>query len=135
MANETSGVDVLIYIKIASVLTLVGGQRGATINKTTAVIDASHKSSGALALKVPGLKDWSISGDAVIIKDDATAAALDAAWRNRTAVDVEVQYPDHSREYGSGYVTNLSTNAPHDGVATRSLEISAASDLTLGEWS
>lgn len=135
MAGEMSGIDVLIYIDIASVKTLVGGQRGATITKRTEIADAKHKSSGAWQNRVQTFLDWSVSGDAVIIENDACRAALDTAWRARTDVEVEVQYPDGTLVVGNAVIADLSDNAPHDNVATMTLELQGNGALTEGTWS
>jgi len=135
MANEVGGIDILIYVKIASVLTLVGGQRGATISHKTEIADAKHKSSGAWQNKVQTFLDWSISGDAVIIENDACRTELRRAWRARENVEVEIQYPDNVREYGSAVIADLSDNAPHDGVATMTIQLDGDGALTEGEWS
>lgn len=130
MANEVAGIDVLIYVTISSVKTLVGGQRGATISHRTEVADAKHKSSGAWQNRVQTFLDWSISGDAVIIEDDATRAELRRAWRAREDVEVEVRYPDGIRETGLAVIADLSDNAPHDGVATMTLQLDGNGPLT-----
>lgn len=135
MANEVSGIDVLIYITISTVKTLVGGQRGATLKKTTEIADAKHKSSGAWQNRVQTFLDWSVSGDAVMIENDATQAALGTAWRTRADIEVEIQYPDGRRETGMAVIADLSDSAPHDNVATVAIELQGNGALTAGTWS
>lgn len=135
MANEVVGIDILLYITISTVKTLIGGQRGATLKKTTEMADAKHKSSGAWQNRKQTFLDWSVSGDAVMIENDASQAALDAAWRARTDIEVEVQYPDGRRETGMAGIADLSDSAPHDNVATFALELQGNGALTAGTWS
>jgi len=136
MAGEQSGKDFLLYVVTALgppvVWTLIGGQRGANLKRTNDTVDASHKTSGAWKLRFTGLKDWSISGDAVIIEDDAGMAALDAAFENSTPVQVRLNTPGDAQLYsGVATISDLSLATPHDGVATVSLELQAASPLVV----
>lgn len=135
MAGEMAGIDILLYLSITNVKTLIGGQRGATIAHKTEVADAKHKSSGAWQNKVPTFLDWSITGDAVIITDDACRTELRRAWRARENVEIEVQYDDGTREYGNAVIADLSDNAPHDNVATMSIQLDGNGPLTEGTWS
>lgn len=135
MAGEVAGIDILIYLMLGSptpTKTLIGGQRGATISHTTDVIDAKHKSSGAWANNIPSFLNWSIQGDAVIIEDDACRTALRAAWRNRELVQIEIDYPDGVTESGSATIADLSDNAPHDNVATMTINLTGNGELTEG---
>lgn len=133
MAGEVSGVDILLYVAMNDAepydFTIVGGQRGLTLNRTTASFDASHKSSGSWQLTAVGLLNWSVSGDAVKITDDATQARLGAIWRARGDVRIRVLKENGDAEEGMVFVADFSESAPHDNVATISLDLPARSPL------
>lgn len=134
MANEVAGIDVLIYIDLDAApnpanWALVGGQRGMTIRKITEVADARHKSSGAWPNRVQTFLDWSVTGDMVKITGDVTQARLEALWRARSDVHVRVLYEDGSLEEGFAVIADLSEQAPHDNVDTRSLDLQGNSEL------
>ena len=134
MADEQSGKDFLLYVLTAvgppEVFTLIGGQRGATLKRTNDTVDASHKTSGSWKLRLPGLKDWSISGDAVVIEDDAAVAKLEAAFDASEQVKVTFNTPDDAAVYtGMASIADLSIQTPHDGVATVAIELQGASPL------
>lgn len=135
MANEVSGIDILLYLYINDVRTLIGGQRGATMRHATEIADAKHKSSGAWQNRVQTFLDWSISGDAVIIEDDACRTELRRAWRAREDVEVEIRYPDGILERGFAVIADLSDNAPHDNVATMTIDLQGNGTLTEDTWS
>lgn len=141
MANEVSGIDILLYIDVASVRTLVGGQRGVTIRHTTEIADAKHKSSGAWQNRKQTFLDWAFSGDVVIIGGDATRAELRSKWRNRQNIEVEIQYPPVApatsgiREYGTAVIADISDAAPHDNIATMTLDLQGNGPLNEGTWS
>ena len=131
MPGEQSGKDFLLYVETSpSVFTMIGGQRGATLKRTNDTVDASHKTSGAWKVRLPGLKDWSISGDAVSILSDVGVAALRAAYDASEQVRVRFNEPEDSVVYtGLATIADLSIQTPHDGVATVSIELQAAGAL------
>jgi len=134
MANEVAGIDVLIYInthvdaetQIADTndptWELLGGQRGMTLQKTTEVADARHKSSGAWPNRVQTFLDWSVKGDMVKITDDHTQVVLNAIWRARQDVHVRVLKENGDAEEGMAVVGDLSESAPHNDVDTLALD-------------
>lgn len=124
----SDGVDFLIKVNTGTaeipVWTTIGGQRGATLNLTSAQIDASNKMSGAWAMSVPGLLSWSIDADAVLLTDvtgltvDAGRAKLLSVFTQRELVHVRYVRKDGSKFQGYAAISDLSEEAPHDGVAT-----------------
>jgi len=131
MAGEQPGKDFLLYVETSpGVFTMIGGQRGATLKRTNDTVDASHKTSGAWKIRLPGLKDWSISGDAVSILSYVGVAKLRSAYNASELVKVRFNEPDDSVIYsGDATIADLSIQTPHDGVATVSIELQAASPL------
>lgn len=124
----SDGVDFLIKVNTGTretpVWTVIGGQRGATLNLTANQIDASNKQSGAWTTSVPGMLSWSIDADAVMLTDisgltvDAGRAKLLACFTNRELVHVRYVRKDGSKFQGYAAITDLSEEAPHDGAAT-----------------
>ena len=124
----SDGVDFLIKVNTGSaevpVWTTIGGQRGATLNLTSAQIDASNKMSGAWTTSVPGLLSWSIDADAVLLTAasgltvDAGRAKLLNVFAARELVHVRYVRKDGSKFQGYAAISDLSEEAPHDGVAT-----------------
>lgn len=133
MANEVSGVDILLALNTGTVespvWTVIGGQRGATLSRTSEVADARHKSSGAWPNRVTTFLDWSVQGDAVYIQNDTTLEALRAAWRNRENVQVQVQHPNGIVETGFAVIADNSLSAPHTDVATVAINLQGNSPL------
>src|SRR5688572_14789125 len=117
MAGEVAGVDILLYVDFnpggVADWRLVGGQRGATMRRTTEVADAKHKSSGAWPNRVQTFLDWGITADAVVIENDVTLAHLRNAWRTRADVKVQVRTPPDIEETGMAVIADFSMNAPH----------------------
>ena len=124
----SDGVDFLIKVNTGTaevpVWTVIGGQRGATLNLTSAQIDASNKMSGAWTTSVPGLLSWSIDADAVLLTDasgltvDAGRAKLLSVFAARELVHVRYVRKDGSKFQGYAAISDLSEESPHDGVTT-----------------
>ena len=140
MGQEQSGVDFLLYVKTADgppeVFSVVGGQRDATLKLTNDAVDASHKTSGAWKVRLPGLKDWGITGSAVIMDTDAGADALEAAYFASEKVKVRLNTPGDAFTYtGMATIADLTKQTPHDGPATFSIDLQGAGPLTKAEGS
>ena len=106
----SDGVDFLLKVNTGSEENpswiTIGGQRGATLSMTAAMIDASNKMSGAWTTSVPGLMSWSIDADAVILTDIAGMAVeagrqcLLSSFYNRKLVHVRYVRKDGSKFQG-----------------------------------
>lgn len=129
----SDGVDFLLKVNTGSEENpswiTIGGQRGATLSMTAAMIDASNKMSGAWTTSVPGLMSWSIDADAVILTDIAGMAVeagrqcLLSSFYNRKLVHVRYVRKDGSKFQGYAAITDLSEEAPHDDVATYKIKL------------
>jgi TP901-1 family phage major tail protein len=96
----------------------VGGQRGGSLSRKADSIDASHKGSGGWKTTLPGLKEWSIELDTLVMVNDEAMQALDAAFLVDQPVHLKFEFPDKSYVTGWASITELSIDAPHDDVAT-----------------
>ena len=129
------GVDVLIYVNtgddVAPVWTAVGGQRGATLSEEVETIDVTTKNSPeGTREEEPTIYSWSLSCDGVYIADDTALAMLKQTIRQRGKVKVRVKEGDTYTEEGLAIVTSLEREAPHDDVATYSVELRGVGPLT-----
>ena len=129
----SDGVDFLLKVNTGTSQTpiwvTIGGQRGATLSMTAAMIDASNKLSGAWTTSVPGLMSWSIDADAVMLTDASGLTVEEARQKllscfyNRTLVHVRYIRKDGSKFQGYAAITDLSEEAPHDDVATYKIKL------------
>ena len=129
----SDGVDFLLKVNTGTaenpIWITIGGQRGATLSMTAAVIDASNKLSGAWTTSVPGMMSWSIDADAVMLTDAAGLTVESArqyllsCFYNRTLVHVRYVRKDGTKFQGYAAITDLSEEAPHDGVATYKIKL------------
>lgn len=129
----SDGVDFLLKVNTGTAdvpaWVTIGGQRGATLSMTAAMIDASNKMSGAWTTSVPGLMSWSIDADAVMLTDvsglsiDVGRQYLLSCFYTRNLVHVRYVRKDGSKFQGYAAITDLSEEAPHDGVATYKIKL------------
>ena len=129
VSTATAGKDYLIHVnKGASDLEpdwlLVGGQRSGNLNRKADELDASHKTSGGWACHLPGLRNWSIDLESVVLLNDEGAHYLEAAFNAGHQVHLKFEYPDKSYYTGWGSITEFSLKTQHDDVATISGTIS-----------
>lgn len=120
----TLGKNYLIYINTGTDETtgaewiLLGGQRSGDLSRKSDSIDASHKGDDGWKSTLPGLKEWSIDLETLLMVNDEGLEALDEAWRAGQRVHIKFEYPNKSYYTGWASCTELSIGAPHDDVAT-----------------
>ena len=87
MANLTKrGLDLILKAGT----TPIGGQRNASIEMSSEVLDVSCKTTGDWAAKINGAKSWTCSCDGIYFTDDTGYKAAVAAFMNGTEVDLEL---------------------------------------------
>lgn len=116
-----NGTDLLILANIGTVQTpeymVVGCQRDASIEESTATIDVSCKDSRAQRV-LPGRYAGTLSLDALYIPDDEAYMALKAANRDGELILIAKQEQGVVTETFSAKVDSLSEAFPDQGEAT-----------------
>jgi len=87
----------------------------ATLNKTTDMLDATTFKSSGLRRRIYGIKDWNVSGSALLEASDAGLAVLRAAYANRTRVNV--RYDESGAGTGEGGTGLLENFSQQSGVS------------------
>jgi TP901-1 family phage major tail protein len=126
---KIKGIDVLIKIGSSA----VGGQRGATLNRSGEAIDVTTKDSSGWKESEAGLKEWGVDCDGLVVVDDTAYAALEAAYMASTEVTVEVAMPSGKKYSGSGIITDFPIEAPYDDEVSYSVSILGNGELTQEE--
>lgn len=127
-----NGADYLVLINTGTdetpVYEVVGCQRDATIDETTAEIDASCKTARPFR-GLPGRYKATLSLEGLYVPDDAAYQRLKQAMREGEFVTLVEQEAGNVTEAAQAIVTSLSRSYPDQDVAT----ISAAFTID-GEW-
>jgi len=121
------GVDVLVKIGANA----VGGQRGATLNRSGEAIDKTTKDSNGWKENDSGLKEWSVDCDGLLVLDDIAYGALETAFMASEAVTVEVALPGGNTYSGSAIITDFPIEAPYDDEVTYSVSFLGTGALTI----
>lgn len=106
----------------------IGGQTGATLNRSAETIDVTDKTNDGYKESMAGLKEWSVDCDGFLVINDAGIAILDEQFEARKPVYVEI-IMGGQKYTGSGYITDYPIEMPLDSAVSYSLSISGASKL------
>ena len=107
MAGEKTGVDVLISVlNETGEEQVIGGQRGATLNREVNTIDATHKQVAGWGYSIAGQGSWSIDTDGVLLADDASLDILEEKFENKEAITVQWTNPGGKSYKGDAILTS-----------------------------
>lgn len=130
------GMDFLIKVNTGTdllpVWSTVGGQRGATLNRSSDSMETTYKGTDGFKTFEPGFKEWSIDADGMIVDSDTALDALEAAFAGSDKVKIELVYGDDSTTYsGEAIITDFPIEAPYDDMATYSISLQGTGALTV----
>lgn len=111
--------------------TAIGGQRGASIEMSSEVLDVSCKTSGDWTAKINGAKSWTCSCDGIYFTDDAGYKAAVTAFLAGTEVTLELA--DSGKKVGftgKAIITSLNIEAPYDDALTYAIEFEGTGELS-----
>lgn len=128
--SEIRGIDILVSVKQGEAYVPVGGQRSASLSRTSETIDVSNKVSGDWKRSIAGLKEWSVDCDGLLLLDDAAYIALEEAFLDGDEVEIQIAGTEGSVSFvGPAIITDFPIDAPYDDVATYSLSFTGAGAL------
>lgn len=141
MANKVAGVDVMLYMQTGTdgsqnpIFTVLGGQSGATLNRSTNVIETTSKDDNGWQSNITGVKSWSIECEGFIVADDSAYQAMEQAWLNGDELDVKLAYPSGKTYTGKVVISDFPEEYPGDDAATYKLTLTGTGALTIGTGS
>lgn len=126
--GKIAGSKVKLYIKDVTGVVL-GGQRGATLNRSAETIDVTSKDSDDWAESIPGKKSWSIDADGVYVISDAAYATLETNFLAGTTIVAYIQFPSGKKYEGTCMITDFPIEMPYDDLATYSVSLTGTGIL------
>lgn len=128
--NKIKGLEVLLYVLVDGVKTVVAGQRGANLSMTADDIDITDKTTEGYKAFLAGLKEWSISCDGLVCLDDKGYDALLDKFLAGEVIEVDLRNEDYSFGYrGLVAIASMDFDAQYDDALTYSCELKGASAL------
>jgi len=135
---KIAGVDVLLKVQTGEdgttgdpIYTDVGGQSGATLNRSTNVIEATAKTDLGWAGNLAGVNSWSIDCEGFIVPDDTALDKLETAWENRETVKAHILMPSGKTYEGDCIISDFPAEFPQDGAVTFSLSLTGTGALAV----
>lgn len=129
----TKGIDILVSVNTgtaqAPVWAVVGGQRGATLNRSSEAIDVTNKVTGSWKKSIAGFKEWSVDCDGLLVADDAGFEALETAFMSGGEVEIKIAEGEVLKYSGKAIITDFPIEAPYDDVATYSVAFTGSGEL------
>lgn len=124
--SKVKGLDVILSIGASQ----LGGQRNATLNRSSELIDVTNKTSAnSWKESLPGYKEWSLDCDGLYVISDTAHTALANAFNNGTAITVSLSGSGVSYT-GSAYITDYPIEAPYDDALTYSVSLTGSGALS-----
>jgi TP901-1 family phage major tail protein len=129
--NKVAGVDVLVSVMDAGVPKVIGGQSGATLNRSTNLIEVTSKDANGWAESVAGVRSWSVECEGFIVEDDQALDLLEQTWLNNGTVDVEIAMPSGKKYSGKALIEDFPVEFPQDDAVTFSITFTGTGELTI----
>ena len=127
--GKINGTELLVYVGANPVACTLSS----TIDLGTEVFDITSKDSDGWREILPGIRNWSISGDG-LTQFDASYGFNDLVdvWKNRTMITVsfKTSNADDKIFTGSAYITAISESAPVEDVTSYTFTFQGTSVLT-----
>ena len=130
--SKIAGVDVLLSIEgtTPGTYVILGGQSGATLNRSTNVVDTTSKDALGWAENVAGVNSWSLECDGFIASGDEGYTKLETLWMARSTVSAQIEMPSGAKYTGSCIIADLPMEFPQDGAATYKVTLTGTGALT-----
>jgi len=133
MSEKIVGVDVLLEVNIGTadipVMKKLGGQRGATLNRTKETIESTTKDSNGWREYKSGFKEWSLDCDGTVVVNDEAYDMLEDAFDDKTPIQARVLMPSGKEYSGDVLITDFPIELPYDDLVTYSLSLTGSGQL------
>lgn len=134
---QIKGIDIAISVNTGTaevpVYTKVGGQRGATLNRSAETMETTSKDSDDFKEFEYGFKEWSLDADGLFVVDDAGFAALEDAYMTSEKVKVQVAMPSGIKYSGMAIISDFGLEFPYDDMTTYSATLQGSGVLAKTE--
>lgn len=110
---------------------VLAGQRGATLNRSADTIDGTSKDSeGGWKENLQGFKEWGVDCDGALVASDEAYDHLEEQFEAGEPVNVIIELESGKQYKGAAIITDFPIEMPYDDLATYSISLTGAKELT-----
>jgi len=128
--EHIKGIDFILEVHNGTDFIQIGGQQGATLNRSKETIETTSKDSQGWRNRVSGLKEWGIDADGLLILNNQGYQYLENAFMNDTKLMVRVGVPSGQQYQGEVIITDFPLEAGYEDMATYSVTLEGCGALT-----
>lgn len=121
-------IDIIIYLNDKP----LGGQKNATLNCRTAMIDITNKITGEWVRSIPGKKSWSITCSGLSIKDNEAFNELQEAYLNGATLTIKLLEEESLFYNGKVLISSFPLGMNYNNSVTYSLVLNGTGELKIG---
>ena len=128
--EHVKGIDFILEVQNGADYIQIGGQQGATLNRSKETIEITSKDSQGWTEKVAGIKEWGIDADGLLILSNVGYQHLENSFMNDTKLKVRIGTLSGMRYEGEAIVTDFPLEAGYEDMATYSVTLEGCGALT-----
>jgi len=129
------GLDIALYVNTEidefapePVWSMVGGQRGASLERETELVSINHKGGDGTTDYFATTSDWSVECDGILFLDDVAYEFLEEAYEAKIKIMVELRRGDKKYE-GLALITSLPIEGAYDSEASYTVSLQGCGKL------
>jgi predicted secreted protein len=139
MATTAPQLGKTMTLRLTGTPTVITNMRSSSLSFVTDMIDVTTKSSGTHKEYLPSFQDLTIDGEGVYTLTASTQGFEDLLTSKLAGSSVTWEYGNSAvsgspKWSGTGYITDLSVDAPYDDVVTFTVSIQNTGDPTVGTY-
>ena len=128
--EHIKGIDFILEVHNGTDFIQIGGQQGATLNRSKETIETTSKDSQGWRNRVGGIKEWGIDADGLLILNNQGYQYLENAFINDTKLMVRIGVPSGKQYQGEAILTDFPLEAGYEDMATYSITLEGCGALT-----
>jgi len=132
--SKFKGIDFVLKVNTGTidipVYSILGGQRGATLNRSVDTIEVTTKHSNNWKEFLPSIGEWSIDADGLVVDSDVAFNELERCFMDRANLLIELTTPGGKTYKGTVIITDFPIELPYDDAVTYSAKLNGTGELT-----
>jgi len=127
--ENIKGIDFILEVQQGTNFVQVGGQQGATLNRSKESMETTSKDSNGWRDRIGGIKEWGIDADGLLVINNNGYRILEDSFMNDSKLNVRIGTPSGIRYSGEVIVTDFPLEAGFEDMATYSVTLEGCGAL------